>query len=50
VENISEKAVMNGYLPETKHSTPLPQIEKILEVAVDRVLAFSHAPHSDVEE
>ena len=50
VENISENAVMNGYLPETEHSAPLPQIEKILEVAVDKVIAFSHAPHSDVEE
>ena len=50
VEIISEKAVMNGYLPETEHSAPLPQIEKILEVAVDRVIAFSHAPHSDVSE
>jgi hypothetical protein len=50
VENIDDKAVMNGYLPETEHSAPLPQIEKILEVAVDRVIAFSHAPHSDVED
>jgi len=41
---------MNGYLPETEHLAPLPQIEKILEVTVDRVIAFSHAPHSDVEE
>ena len=50
VEKISENAVMNGYLPETERAAPVPQIEKILEVAVDRVIAFSHAPHSDVEE
>jgi hypothetical protein len=50
VDYIGEKAVMNDYLPESEHSAPLPQIEKILEVAVDRVIAFSHAPHSDVAE
>ena len=41
---------MNGYLPETEGSAPTPQIERILEVAVNRVIAFSHAPHGDVEE
>ena len=50
VENINEKAVMNGYLPETEGLAPMPQIERILEVAVNRVIVFSHAPHSDVEE
>ena len=50
VDCIGEKAVMNGYLPETEHSAPLPQVEKVLEVAVDKVIAFSHAPHSDVAE
>jgi hypothetical protein len=50
VENINEKAVMNGYLPETEGLAPMPQIERILEVAVNRVIAFSLAPHSDVEE
>ena len=50
VENISERAVMNGYLPETERSAPLPQSEKIIEVTIDKVIAFSHAPHSDVEE
>jgi hypothetical protein len=41
---------MNGYLPETEHLAALPQVEKTLEVAVDKVIAFSHAPHSDVAE
>ena len=50
VENIKEKAVMNGYWPEIEASDPMPQVERSLEVAVSRVLAFSHAPHSDVEE
>ncbi len=50
VENIKEKAVMNGYIPANEGLAPMPQIERILEVAVNRVIAFSHAPHSDVEE
>ena len=50
VDSIGEKAVMNGYLPDSEHLAPLPQVEKILEVAVDKVIAFSHAPHSDVAE
>lgn len=50
VENINEKAVMNGYRPEIEVSDPMPQVERTLVVAVSRVLVFSHAPHSDVEE
>lgn len=50
VESISEKGIMNGYVPEKEGSVPMPQVERILEVAVKGVIAFSHAPHSDVEE
>ena len=50
VDNIYEKAVMNGYLSGAEHLAPLPQVERILDVAVDKVITFSHAPHSDVEE
>jgi hypothetical protein len=50
VENIKEKAMMDGYLPETEGLSPMPQIERILEVTVNRVIEFSHAPHSDVDE
>jgi hypothetical protein len=50
VENIGEQAVMNGYMPESEEAAPLPQIERVLRVKVKKVIAFSHAPHSDVEE
>ena len=50
VENIGEQAMMNGYMPEPEDATPLPQIERVLQVKVAKVIAFSHAPHSDVEE
>ena len=29
---------------------PIPQVERELLIRVDKVLAFSHAPHSDAEE
>jgi len=50
VENIGEEAMMNGYMPGTEEAAPLPQIERVLQVKVEKVIVFSHAPHSDVEE
>ena len=49
VESIAEAAMMNGYTPDSELKTPLPQVERELLVQVDRVLAFSHAPHNDLE-
>lgn len=50
VEKVEEIAVMNGYSPETDKYPPMPQVENKLLVRVDKVIAFSHAPHSDLEE
>jgi hypothetical protein len=50
VEDMNREAMMNGYAPELASRQPLPQVEWRLTVRVDKVLAFSHAPHSDVEE
>ena len=36
VDCIGEKSVRHGYSPETEHLAPLPQVEKILEVAVNK--------------
>jgi hypothetical protein len=49
VENIAEGAMMNGYSPEAELKGHLPQVERELMVRVSRVLAFSHAPHNDLE-
>ena len=49
VENIAEQAMMNGYLPDAELKAPMPQVERELLVRVDKVLAFSHAPHSDLD-
>ena len=50
VEQIEELAVLNGFAPEIEESAPIPQVERRLHVRVDRVIGFSHAPHSDLED
>ncbi len=50
VEKVEEIAMMNGYSPEVDKYPPMPQVENKLYVCVDKVIAFSHAPHSDLEE
>jgi hypothetical protein len=50
VEKIEEIAMMNGYSPEIDETIVMPQVENRLLVRVDKIIAFSHAPHSDLEE
>ena len=50
VEKIEEVAMMNGYSPEIDETIVMPQVENRLLVRVDKIIAFSHAPHSDLEE
>lgn len=50
VEKIEEVAMMNGYSPEIDEIKVMPQVKNRLLVRVDKVIAFSHAPHSDLEE
>ena len=50
VEKIEEEAMMNGYASELETKGPTPQVERKLIVRVEKVIDFSHAPHSDIEE
>lgn len=50
VEQIEEVAMLNGFAPELEGPAPIPQVERRLQVRVNKVIAFSHAPHSDIEE
>lgn len=50
VVQVEEEAVMNGYSAETEFGSPMPQVERKLVIRVAKILAFSHAPHSDLEE
>lgn len=47
VEEIEEKATLDGYLPDTAGTGLLPQAERELRVRVREVLLFCHAPHTD---
>ena len=50
VEKVEEIAMMNGYSPEIDEATVMPQVKNRLLVRVDKVISFSHAPHSDLLE
>ena len=50
VIQVEEQAVLNGYSVEPEERSPMPQIERKLVVRLAKILVFSHAPHSDVEE
>ena len=49
-ERIEEISMMNGFSPDSDKNAPLPQVERKILLRIDKVLHFSHAPHSDVEE
>ena len=42
--------VMNKHTPEGAGEITMPQFENKLQVYVNRVIAFSHNPHSDEEK
>ncbi len=50
VEEVKELGMLDGYVPGEEDKPPLPQVERELLVRVNKIIAFSHAPHSDVEE
>lgn len=50
VKEVKELSFLDGYAPERESSTPSPQVERQLIVRVNKTLAFSFAPHSDMEE
>jgi hypothetical protein len=45
---VEETAMMDGFSPTLP--TPIPQVERRIRFRVDKILDFSHAPHSDKEE
>jgi uncharacterized protein len=49
-EKIADISMMDGYSHNLEKGPPLPQVERKIHVHVDRVIHFSHAPHSDMVE
>jgi hypothetical protein len=50
VEDVNEASDMDGYDPALERSSSPPQVEWKITVRVRKILAFSKAPHSDLEE
>ncbi len=50
VEKIEDLAILDGEPAGELPNVQPPQVERELVIRVDRVLAFSQTPHSDVEE
>lgn len=50
VESIRECGILDGYDVSVETTSPSPQVERELLVRIKKVIRFSHAPHSDVEE
>jgi hypothetical protein len=50
VERIEELSLLDGYDPALEGKPQVPEVERQLIIRVDKVLRFSRAPHSDVEE
>lgn len=48
-EQIVDLAFLDGYIPGQEDARPIPEIERKLVVRVDKILDFTHAPHSDIE-
>lgn len=48
-ENIKDLAMIDGYAPGIDDITPLPQVERQLLIRIDRILEFTHRPHTDME-
>lgn len=48
-ENVKEIGVANGYAPGIDDKTPGPQVYQQLLIRVNRILEFTHRPHTDVE-
>ena len=50
MEHMMDVGMVDGYTPEMQGQRPLPQVESQLLIRVNRVIDFTRAPHSDLEE
>ena len=48
-EEVKELSFLDGYSPAMESQMPSPQVERELIIRVEKIIAFSRAPHSDME-
>lgn len=49
LEKDEEIAILNGYAPEVEERLSIPQVKHKLVIRIQKITAFRHAPHTDVE-
>jgi len=47
---IKDLAMLDGYAREPRDLSQIPQVQRQLIIRAEKVIAFQHAPHSDLEE
>ena len=47
---IKDLAMLDGYAQEPRDLSQIPQVQRQLIIRAEKVIAFQHAPHSDLEE
>jgi pyridoxine/pyridoxamine 5'-phosphate oxidase len=50
IENVEDICMLNGYDPKTEGKSAIPQVERRVIVNINKVIDFTHAPHTDREE
>jgi uncharacterized protein len=49
-EKVEELAMLDGYAPKMDEKITVPQVERRVIVKIEKIIAFKHAPHNDLEE
>jgi general stress protein 26 len=49
-EQVEDICMLNGYDPKTEGKIAVPQVERRIIMRINKVIDFTHAPHTDREE
>lgn len=49
MEEMKEVAMLDGYAARIEKAHPLPQVERVIHLRMDKILGFEKRPHIDVE-
>jgi len=50
LKTIEDLEMLNGYSPELERKPSIPQVDRQLQIRVEKVVEFKLRPHSDLEE
>jgi hypothetical protein len=49
-EQVEDICMLNGYDPKTEGAAAIPQVERRIIMRINKVIDFTHAPHTDREK